>query len=465
VLGACGCAMSQRTIVALGMASAVTLVFCAASCRQIAGIPDQPAINAADDAGAEAGAEAGASCAVSLGTSACDLCSASSCCAESMACAGAPGCNDLAQCLRACGVDDGGTQTSACIAKCVAQTDGGVAKEALDLRACQATRCAAACGVACGGYAYSSATCATCSQAPDHCCAVESACTSDPECAALLACELPCGGDASCLQACELARPGAVSKARTFTSCTSSSCPGACVAQQWLCLEKTTTKPFGGNVDVTYAFTALGKQMPNGFPVPLVGLQLRLCNAATLATCNLVTGPNVVNSAITDANGEATMTFPVGFFGYAEITGGDYGPILAYIPPPSSDVALPTLPLPTHTDLGFIESMVTGHDHQPGKGSMLIVPKACDRGLAPGVSLSIMPKGGAVPFYFAGQLESSTATETDKGPFSAGGFFAVTPGAIILDATVVESNLPFHSMAVGVRADGETLVIDYADPP
>jgi hypothetical protein len=75
------------------------------------------------------------------------------------------------------------------------------------------------------GLASGDPTCDTCIDA--SCCAENTACVSDADCAALVACGDACRDDA-CISACMSAHPSGATKLDTLSSCVQTSCSSAC---------------------------------------------------------------------------------------------------------------------------------------------------------------------------------------------------------------------------------------------
>ena len=316
---------------------------------------------------------------------------------------------------------------------------------------------ASACEVdKCGGYVYADPACGACGVA--SCCAESASCVGNTECSALAACERSCepGAD-TCLLSCELAHPDGVSAGRAFGTCLATNCATSCVQPQWACLKHPTTPaPPAGPISITYTFGDYVTLRP----VP--GLTVRACGE----TDNACASPLV--SATTDEHGVAVLQLAAtSFKGYAEIRGGDYGPVLLWLPPLSKSFVTPSLGIATNTIFMPIKSLIA-----PVKvDSSTLLVRAHDCAGAPAAGVHFQIDGDGTPFYFANGTPSKTATVTDgQGTVTGGygGFVNVTP--LISNnvvATVPQLGLSYAPRAIAARPGsmGYTEVVLYAAPP
>jgi hypothetical protein len=82
----------------------------------------------------------------------------------------------------------------------------------------------------CGGLAWGSASCASCTHA--SCCSLEMLCAAIPTCAPLDACWNACGADAGCTNGCGAAYSQAISNYSAILNCQSDSCAAACTPSE-----------------------------------------------------------------------------------------------------------------------------------------------------------------------------------------------------------------------------------------
>lgn len=449
--------------VAASLALITAVVASSGGCRAIVGIDDEPPTKLAPVA---PDAEAPAACSASFdgaGAGAeCGRCMSASCCAEAERCAANPSCAIVAGCIAKCASTD-----VVCAAKCREASAYG--EEAAALASCRAIRCKSACAVTCGGYVFDDATCAACGVDPArNCCAFSEACTSDAECAALVACERRCPSNqqelqldagASCLLGCELAHPAGVAAQRRFAGCLTGSCVDSCVEPRWACLRRRAAPSAPGRpITITYRFVEYGTY--DRAP----GLGVRVCNASGLA-CG---APRAANAA-----GEASVEFPAGSSdGYAEVTGAGYASVRVYLPRVTRDftVFVPVIKQPMFEGLA---SLVAPLD--PLRAHVIVSVLDCEGGAADGVRLSIDDVAASKrPFYFDDQgpkpSPPADTTVADKTTGAIGGFLNVTPGiSLTVRATrrVAQRDLAYEPVAVSGRAgtDWYSFLVLHATPP
>lgn len=417
----------------------MAFVLLVAGCRQIVGIGDQPpSTGTSTDAGSSCGT-------ATFGSTRCQSCMQTSCCAEAAACTAVDGCRKLADCLGACDPQD-----AACTSACRTTFAAGDGPEAASVQSCQAVHCGSMCGLACGGYVFADAGCATCGRT--HCCDDAAACMQDAECARLAACELACAPlDDDCLELCELAHPSGVPLERALGNCTATSCAASCIAAQWTCLENPVT-PAVPPITVSFSFSDY--LSGNG----IGGLAIVGCSFKD-QTC---TSP-VVPAVTTDRRGRASLYLPAGFDGYVQVSGAAYGDILVFLPASSRDMAV-GWPLPTLTFAASAVAMIT--QANAADGVLIGVAHDCTGSPSAGVHFTLSPSGGSTPFYFQGTTVSSTPTETDSDGFAAGGFANAQANIqLTLGAEVVENGLEFEPRPAFVRPGGLSFVWMGASPP
>jgi hypothetical protein len=422
-------------------ARAAGLALLVVGCRQIVGIGDDPP--------SAFGGTAITCGGISFGAQDCQACMQSACCAPAATCAKVAGCPSLVACLGACAPQD-----DACASGCRGSFAPGDGPEAASVASCEASQCAGACQLSCGGYVYADAACASCGQT--SCCNEAAACMSDGECARLASCERACAPlDDDCLALCELAHPDGVTLERAFGACTSDKCAASCIAPEWTCLESPVTAQPGPPAVVRYLISDY--ESGKG----IAGLTVVACGKTDFDCATPRAGP-----ATTGANGIVELPLPDGFFGYTQITGAAYGTVLLFAPPVSRDTSL-QFPLPQQGITAALLAPIAQPD--PSRGLVIAVPHDCGGTPAAGVELAITPSDGTVPFYFSQKVPaaaSSTVTQTDdSGGFAAGGFInAEANTTLTVTATVAADGLSF-SWPLFVRPGGFSVVYLYASPP
>ena len=297
---------------------------------------------------------------------------------------------------------------------------------------------------------YGADACATCSR--DWCCPEASACSLDPACATLAACERQCApNDDDCLLLCELDQPTAVADERALGTCATTACPTSCLPPQWACRDNIIP------IVATTVEVALSlHDYQSG--APLIGAATRVCDIPDQFCAN------VSPTQSTDAQGGVVVAVD-GSHQYIQVLGARYVPLLIFVPPLSSDVQIP-LPVPMQADIELLEAQVVPSGIvDPTRGAVISHVLDCGQQFAAWVALSLKPSTGTTSFYFVDMLPSPAAMETDS-IYAAGGFFGTaTLEGLEVGATVVANGLQFPPMTVFTRPAGLSVAVLYANPP
>jgi hypothetical protein len=387
---------------------------------------------------------------------ACADCTVTSCCREAASCSAIPRCNEMMLCLRSCSSQDAQQQDASAEGTCATDCRSRFAdvygsKEATTLTSCRASKCAGACSVQCGGYAYPSSRCAQCGNT--NCCAQAATCLVDTDCAALVACERNCTtagveeDESACLHACELARPRGVSAARVFGACVSSACSTSCISSAWRCLDNKPAPETPAATTPTIALTI--RFIDYETETPISSLSVRACRKED-GDC---TSPLSAEEIKTDADGTAILRVPIRTADaeiYTEVKGEGYGPILLFLPPLAGDTAVGTIPIASQAAFLKLAAPIATPD--PSKGTIVVSVRDCAGVRAGGVVFNASPSEGAAPFYILGRLPSSTGVATDDDGFGAGGFVNLKARTTItIQASVRENGLTLQPASVFVR--------------
>ena len=186
------------------------LTVLANGCRQVLGIDDRQVL----------------SCGSFSPAASCGECLQHNCCGEAAACDDDAACKARFACSLQCAVDD-----IACQEQCDVKQPYDAAFETT--AGCVAAHCAGTCGPSCGGaLALPGTLCdPTCAK---PCCDSGTAASTNPDYAALLACDAACvTGDVSCREGCVNEHAEGSSLARSLDDCVSTACGDL---RRWRCV-------------------------------------------------------------------------------------------------------------------------------------------------------------------------------------------------------------------------------------
>jgi len=347
-----------------------------------------------------------------------------------MACQDDAPCRLFGYCLARCAPDD-----LACGVRCRSEhpkVDGVLASAATS---CIAKSCERACESVCGGYVSKSPTCTACAR--KSCCAESTACSTDKDCAALMACERACSAvDGSCLGACERRYPLAVTAARTFGACLDKGCSKDCLPADFRCLQDPLPDlPPTGQTFVDVGIRAIA--FIDG--TPWAGIDVRACRERDQACASPWA------SGKTDAQGYVKFRIPEPTYnGYFEFQGAGIVPSLYFWGEVRRDLA-PWINVINQDVLDLLTLNIT--PPKPGFGHFIITALNCRGITAPGVSYELSPRNEAVGAYLSMGLPSKDAPYTDGSGF--GGFINVTANTGIKVSATVQ---PFGTQYPGITA-------------
>jgi hypothetical protein len=422
---------ARHVVAALATLAAASVML--ASCRQLVGL---------DASGGSLPV-----CGLALLPEACDACMTGACCEAMMACAADAECAALLGCVGPCAGDD------ACRSRCRAAHLPGLARLGFEVLACQATSCAAPCGVACGGYLYPSAACAACGAA--SCCDAAAACAGAADCLSLAACERACLTAADyhmCVGDCIQGFPAGADAARALGQCLGDACAPTCGDPAWTCLD-TVTWPAASKAPVT-----IWLQMNDYLTgAPVSGASVKLCRVTDEPCDAPIAGP-----LTTGADGLATfpgiVPSPAGAGFYFEVTGASLFPALYFLDPE-----------PIAADVTFAWSFVSaaaamglnrGVPLDPSRGQIVLSIHGCFDPSAAGATLVGEGPGFdsfSVPIYLRNGLPVTGVTTTDQTGIA--GFLNVKPGNVTLKAEVASTQQLVGSAVVFVRAGYVTYTV------
>ncbi len=345
--------MRTRTFIAATFAVAAI-----AACGEIVGLGDRPTIEVGDggpdasrdgdpgfplDAGDASDGQPPPlalypACGIATASTSCQSCMVASCCPANAACAASASCAAYENCLVPCAGD------YACRARCLIEY-GPDSLEIAAVNTCVADNCGDSCGVACGmtdSFAEPDAAgaCEQCLSGTGSICTDWQACEADPECAEIALCAANCT-TLDCQSACGYRHDGG---AALYLSAVLGSvqCVGPCdIGAYWECVGKFEPRTNqAAETVLTLAFNA-----PTASSA--VGVHVTACPSTFDRECL-----QPVDSATSDANGNATLHLPVdaaevGFSGYFEIClGSSIVHQFAFLEFPLSEaVATLTIPL------------------------------------------------------------------------------------------------------------------------
>jgi hypothetical protein len=447
-----------RGLAVLGAIAALAAPF---SCRQVAGIEDQPVTLLSMSA-----------CGLSFGTSSCASCAAASCCAESTACAAdTTTCQPYEACLGDCKGD------TTCRSQCALDHQPGFAAEVGPLSACLATHCEDECGLTCGGLGAfqippdAAAGCQSCltANACDH----ERACAKSADCEATWQqCAQGCATH-DCAEDCFVAH-GSTTQTGTFVdggvwppfgNDINNRCGASCKVGNWTCAGKVSW-PYP-EPTVTVTFQAIEYLSPRP---PIPNLDVHVCDSLKPA-CDSPSAPALARGQ-TNTDGIAVMTFAnapnaqgLGLNGFLEIESPDqtYPPSLLYWGFPLSESTAGVLwDFSTSAEVQALDSNIAHVMQEPQLGQIIVAVVDCSAGFAPQVKVSIDPGGAGITTIY-GINADPTLTATDLSGLAF--LFNVPPSTNVrVTATPVGMERPTSVVPVQVRAGWITNVSMYPTP-
>ncbi len=252
-------------------------------------------IHTLDGGGADGATDAGT---LTLGSSACMACAATSCGTESTACANDPTvCTPYENCLGRCNGDP------ACRSQCTIANElplGG-SQAVSELSACLVSHCETKCGLQCGSFAANLSepdAAAECQRCFVNACDQSRACASSADCDAYWRCYRACPTP-DCKFSCAAEHEAGAALFRPLQSEFAGTCAPACAyGNYWACIGKVSWP------------TAESKQVDFTFPVvdlfystPIPGEQLTVCGDCPCTTA--ATQP--LGMGTTDEAGIATV--------------------------------------------------------------------------------------------------------------------------------------------------------------
>ncbi len=425
---------------AVVLSAAAAAIAASVSCRQVAGITDNPPTDLAPTT---------AACGLSWETSACASCVQANCCAESSACANDVACAGYFRCFNACKLDDW-----PCRAQCVSDHSVGGAAEFPALTVCSASNCPSECGLACGSQGAllpvpdAAAACEGCFENSTSLCASARACDTNAGCIGWQQCYGTCTTP-DCRTRCagEFGLDGGVAGTASPFGATpaelSSSigglangpCAGPCgEGGNWSCLGHSTWP------NSTLGGTTLETQVLDRSGAHVAGVSVSACRFGDPA-CDQ---PLNLVPAQSDANGFVRVSVPpapnlidtVGPDTFVKFSSPTIFPSLYFLGYPVSEPVAPiaspwvlvtstsTPPPGWDTSLGLINA----------------VPLDCVGAAAAGVTIAIdVTDAGAFPYCFENQSAVTTGVSvtTANGSGYGCGFVNVPPGTVTVTATPV----------------------------
>ncbi len=438
------------------MLGAGAAILAALSCRQIAGIEDQPATLLTTSA-----------CGLPYGTSDCASCAAASCCAESTACASDTTCHPYESCLGDCKGD------ATCRSQCAIDHPPGFASGVGTLSACLATHCETQCGLACGGLGSfqippdAAAGCQRC--LTTNACAVEEACAKSADCETTWQqCAQSCPTH-DCAVDCFVSHganlpTGVFVDAGVwppFGGAIDGVCNASCKVGNWTCVGNISW-PVAKAPQVTLTFQATDFVSQ----LPIEGLDVHVCTPLDVG-CDppLQTGQ-------TNGDGIAVLTFPnppdsegLGLNGFLEVTSpdGGYVPTLVYWGFPLSEPTAGVVwELGTPSEVTGITTNIARVTPDPQRGDIYLVVSDCSYGYAPRAQVSTdLGDAGVTEIYGTTGNRALTATDPSALVF----FLNVPPSSNVrVTATPVGLDRPSSVIPVQVRAGWITGVTMYPTP-
>lgn len=276
-----------------------------ASCRQLLGADERSTCEAEGEG------------------SSCETCLRTGCCDAWLGCRTDEACRGLFECLAGC-------SSEACRVECRDDHPDGFGPAFAAVASCQVGACAGSCGAQdCGGYVYEDEACATC--AKEACCDQAASCGANAECLALTYCAWECGeDDHECRGECERVHPTGASDTAALGACVLASCgfqcgyPDEAPQPDWSCLEGSGGAGGSGAGGLGGASPFVEVVVETNQPDPPAGAPVLAC----LRDDPLCDPP--VAEAELDAEGNAILTVPVGFFGYVDVSASDYMGVLWY---------------------------------------------------------------------------------------------------------------------------------------
>jgi hypothetical protein len=176
---------------------------------------------------------------------------------------------------------------------------------------------------------------------------------------------------------------------------------------------------------------------------PFAGVTLKACGKND-PICAMA--PTVV----TDANGTAVLDVPAGFDGYVDGSGGGIYPFLGYVPFPVVVDRFQGFGVLTNATFAAFASLLGTPD--PMRGHVALSALDCNGTPAAHVVFEASPTDSeTIPFFLAGQLPTTNATETDAR--GGGGFGNLVPGVVTVRSKVPALGLKVHESTVLIRAN------------
>ncbi len=443
------------------MVAALTGVF---SCRQIAGIQDNPAMDIAPTSTA---------CGLPWGTSTCASCVNTWCCPASTACAQDPACSPSFQCLGACKLGDWPCRT-----QCQIDHPASGAGELPSLVTCNATHCANECGLTCGALplaasADAAVACQGCFEMDTNRCASALACTSSADCVGWLQCQAP-GTTPDVRRVCDdrfgladagvpgTASPVAVlppeiaAPLQTLTG--GGPCKGPCaIGGEWTCVDRTVwpSPTLGGITLETQVVDSMGQK-------PVSGVEVSICRFGDPNCLSPLNSAHVYS----DANGLVTVRIPPGSTAdqavdadsYAQLTSPTTFPALYFFGYPVSE---PRAPIgEPYAFVILTSNPQPGWDPSLGLLNALAIDCAGGAGYGVQFAIDLPDASGVIPYYFDdnNKVDTTLKATTPGGAPYGGGFVNVPPGTVTITATPIALGKPSSHAQVLIRAGTLTQV-------
>jgi hypothetical protein len=416
----------------------------AAGCKQILGLHERTESISTDGGDAPKAAQ-GKCGSLKYPSESCATCMDTSCCAEASACHQNESCDPAYDCLNSCG-DDG-----ACRARCAAfyaRTD-----TLLGLTSCREEKCAAECGLSCGGFGYSVPGCDQCVKST--CCAAASACAKNLECLKLDLCRTNClYGSTTCPAECDAQYPLGTTDYAPWLVCLQNDCAAACqTGRGWQCLDAPFFWPKPKALgQITFSVTVVDLLSEQ----PYAGATVKACQRIDLLCAN------PLDETTADATGLVSLTVPsgsIGFDGYLDITGGDNGagstifPAMWYpVPPVIAGGWRGTVQFVSTADLPILGA-ATGAEIDPTRGHFAANADDCNFSPAGGVSFTADSADDKTKsFYFLQGLPNISATATDPAN-PIGGFVNLPAKLVLIRAfSAIAGGKKMGEASYGIRA-------------
>ncbi len=211
-----------------------------------------------------------------------------------------------------------------------------------------------------------------------------------------------------------------------------------------------------GSADLTYQI-----KLSDGGNDPAAGLMAERC-AASDPDCSMSLGSEAVLQ-----NGAIEASVPASFYGYLDVTGGGYKPMLVYLGPPSN-LPLPVEPVPLFSAFWFnVVLQAVGLDTEdPARGHLLVLGADCTLSPAAGLSFSASTADAQTERFYQVDADTIDAQGTETYDVGLGGFVNLPPGlAVVRLYFASDTSTPIGQAEVTIRAQSITMLRLGPTPP